>query len=113
LRDRTGPFVFMDTYVFVDNLNGIELVNPAQPSMEGKNLIDVKDVKGKPVVREYIDAALKKGSAWVEYYWYKPGENTPGLKHTYVKKVKYGKETYIVGAGLYLEEEASGKNIVE
>ena len=113
LRDKTGPFVFMDTYVFVDNLNGIELVNPAQPSMEGKNLIDVKDVKGKPVVRELIDAASKKGRAWVDYYWYKPGENTPGLKHTYVRKVKHGKETYIVGAGLYVEEESNGKNTVE
>jgi signal transduction histidine kinase len=103
LRDKTGPFVFMDTYVFVDSPDGIELVNPAQPSMEGKNLIDVKDVNGKLVVREYIDAAMKKGSGWVDYYWYKPGENEAGLKHTYVRKVKYGKETYIVGAGLYAE----------
>ena len=36
LRDKTGPFVFMDTYVFVDSEDGVELVNPAQPSLEGK-----------------------------------------------------------------------------
>jgi signal transduction histidine kinase len=81
--------------------------------MEGKNLIDVKDVKGKLVVREYIDAALKNGSAWVDYYWYRPGENTPGLKHTYVRKVKHGKEMYFVGAGLYIEEETNGKSTIE
>ena len=30
-RDKTGPFVFMDTYVFVDPVDGTELVNPVQP----------------------------------------------------------------------------------
>lgn len=31
LRDPTGPYRFMDTYVFVDSTDGVELVNPAQP----------------------------------------------------------------------------------
>ena len=75
LRDKTGPFVFMDTYVFVDTPDGTELVNPAQPSLEGKNLIDLRDLKGKPVVQEEIAAAMKDGSAWVDLYWYKPGNN--------------------------------------
>lgn len=101
LRDKTGSFVFMDTYVFVDNPEGIELVNPGQPSLEGKNLIREKDLHGKPVVREYIDAAMKKGSAWVDYYWYRPGDNKIAKKNTYVKKVQHGKETYVLGSGLY------------
>ena len=32
LRDKAGPFVFMDTYVFVGRADGTELVNPGQPS---------------------------------------------------------------------------------
>jgi signal transduction histidine kinase len=103
LRDKTGPFVFMDTYVFVDTTDGTELVNPAQPSLEGKNLMDLKDLKGKTVVREEIAAATKDGSAWLELYWYKPGQNTPARKHTYVRKVQSGQDTYIVGSGVYLD----------
>ena len=103
LRDKTGPFVFMDTYVFVDTTDGTELVNPAQPSLEGKNLIDLRDLKGKAVVQEEIAAAMKDGSAWLEYYWYKPGHNTPARKQTYVRKVQSGPNTYIVGSGVYLE----------
>ena len=103
LRDKTGPFVFMDTYVFVDSADGTELVNAAQPSMEGKNLIDVKDVKGKALVQEYISAAMKNGSAWVEYYWYKPGANTPAKKQAFVRKVQSGQDTYVVGSGVYME----------
>lgn len=104
LRDKTGPFRFMDVYVFVDTPDGVELVNPGQPSLEGMNIIDLRDVKGKAVAREYIDAALKQRDAWVEYYWYKPGENTPARKLAYVRKVRSGKDTYIVGSGVYLED---------
>lgn len=103
IRDKTGPFVFMDTYVFVDTPDAIELVNPAQPSLEGKDLSDLKDVKGKLVARECINAAMKDGSGWVDYYWYKPGHNTPARKVAFVRKVQYGEEIYIIGAGLYLE----------
>jgi signal transduction histidine kinase len=46
---------------------------------------------------------MKDGSAWVEYYWYKPGANTPAKKQAYVRKVQSGQDTYIVGSGLYME----------
>ncbi|HEU5048936.1 MAG TPA: cache domain-containing protein [Gemmatimonadales bacterium] len=104
LRDRTGPFVFMDTYIFVESPDGMELVNAAQPSLEGRNLMDVRDVNGKALVREYVTAAMKDGSAWVEYYWYKPGDNIPARKLAYVRKVQSGGETFIVGSGLYPDE---------
>jgi signal transduction histidine kinase len=103
LRDRTGPFVFMDTYVFVDTPDGTELVNPGQPSLEGKNLIDLRDIKGNAVVRDQNAVAMREGSAWLELYWYKPGHNTPTRKLTYVRKVQAGEDTFIVGSGLYME----------
>ena len=104
LRDRTGPFVFMDTYVFVEAPDGTELVNPGQPSLEGKNLIGLKDLKGKAVVQDEIAVAMKDGSGWLDLYWYKPGQNTPARKQTFVRKVQSGQDTYIVGSGVYLEE---------
>jgi cytochrome c len=39
------------TYVFVDDYNGTVLVNPPSPEIEGKNLLDMKDAKGKTLVR--------------------------------------------------------------
>ena len=103
LRDRQGPFVFMDTYVFVQTPEGTELVNPAQPSLEGRNLIDLKDLKGNTVVREEIEAAMKEDSAWLELQWYRPGGNEPARKLTYVRKVQAGGETLILGSGIYAE----------
>jgi len=101
LRDKIGSFVFMDTYVFVDNMEGVELVNPAQPSLEGKNLMNEKDLKGKFIEREIIGGVSKNDSGWVDYYWYKPGQNAAALKQTFLRKVQHGNESYIVGAGFY------------
>lgn len=107
LRDKTGPFVFMETYVFVNGMDGSELVNAAQPSLEGTNLMEVKDLKGKMLVRDYIEGVSKSkdGTFWTEYYWYKPGSNTPCRKVSYVRLVQSGGEKFVVGSGFYPEEE--------
>jgi signal transduction histidine kinase len=104
IRNKKGPFYFMDVYVFVDTPEGVELANPAQPYLEGKNIVDLKDAKGNSIVKNYLMSALKNGSAWTEYYWYRPLESEPTLKRTYVKKVQYGNEMFIVGSGMYVRK---------
>jgi signal transduction histidine kinase len=103
LRDKTGPFVFMDTYVFVERPDGTELVNPVHPSLEGRNLLELQDLQGTRLVQKEIDTAMQKGSAWVEGSWYKPGTNTRARKQTYVREVQAGAETFIVGSGIYVD----------
>ena len=103
LRDKKGSFVFMDTYVFVMAADGTELVNPAQPSLEGQNLMELKDLEGNPVARDEIAAATKHGSAWVDCSWFKPGTNTPARQQAFVRKVEAGDETFFVGSAVYLE----------
>ena len=105
LRDKKGPFNFMDTYVFVDTPEGVELVNPAFPYLEGKNIAELKNVENKTVVKDYISAALTKGKAWTHYLWYRPHETEVTLKRTFVRKVQHGEDTYIVGSGLYVNPE--------
>jgi hypothetical protein len=101
LRDKTGPFVFMDTYVFVESTDGVELVNAAFPSLEGRSLWDLRDLTGKALVRDEVALALERGSGWIDVHWYKPGANEPGRKHTFVRKVESRGETFVVGSGLY------------
>lgn len=103
LRDRKGPFVFMDTYVFVQSPDGVELVNPAFRSLEGRNLMDLRDLTGKAVIKDEIATALERGSAWIDLFWFKPGTNTPARKATFVEKVDSGGRTFIVGSGLYAD----------
>ena len=102
-RKKDSKWLKDDTYIFVVDMNGIQLLNPALPKLEGKNVINVKDANGKAQVREMIEIAKTKGSGWVEYMWPKPGESEPSKKMTYIKKVKVGDETLIVGSGFYTD----------
>ena len=103
IRDKTGEFIFLGNYTFVCSIDGTEVVNPAFPNLEGQNLMNVQDTTGKYVQREIINSVKEKDSAWLDYMWPKPGETIPSKKHTYVRKVRIGDETFVVGAGAYLE----------
>ena len=46
-HDPTGPFIAKDAYIFVFDTSGVDLVNPAFPNLEGRNLLDLKDTQGK------------------------------------------------------------------
>ncbi|NQT23341.1 MAG: cache domain-containing protein [Candidatus Omnitrophica bacterium] len=105
IRDAANQFIYQDTYVFVDNPDGIELVNPAFTEVEGTSLWDYQDEEGKYFTRELIELALTKGSGWVNYLWPKPGQTKQSRKYTYVKKATYGDEVFIAGAGSYLESK--------
>jgi len=100
-RDKTGSFVFMDTYIFVLSPDGTQLVNGGIPALEGKNLIDMRDLNGRTVIRDEIEVVMAEGAAWQEFYWYKPGDNTPALKQSYIRKVDHNGEIFFVGSGFY------------
>ncbi|MEB3331691.1 MAG: substrate-binding domain-containing protein [Synechococcaceae cyanobacterium] len=102
LRDPRGRFLFRDVYVFVDDSSGTELVNPAFPALEGRNLIDLRDAEGKEVVRDQLLQALRNGSGWSSSLWPRPGSRLPVRKLTYVRQVVTPEgETLVVGAGVY------------
>jgi hypothetical protein len=105
LRNESDEFIFMDTYVFVIALNGVEYVNPAFPNLEGRNLLDYKDAAGNFLVREMIDMTKDTESAWVEYFWPRPGSGEPVKKLAYVLRTRVDGETVIIGAGLYEPEK--------
>ncbi len=102
-RKKDSKWLKDDTYIFVFNMNGIELFHPIQPELEGKNIIDLKDVNGKAYVQETIETAKTQGSGWIDYMLPKPGESKPSKKSSYFKKVKVGEETFIVGSGFYTD----------
>ena len=100
-NERSGKFLFRDFYIFVSDEKGNMLVNSVFQDLVGKNVFNMKDPTGKYFVREFINAALLKGSGWVNYLWPKPGAEFTSEKSTYVKSAKFGNETFIVGAGYY------------
>ncbi|MCD6101758.1 MAG: cache domain-containing protein, partial [Candidatus Cloacimonetes bacterium] len=103
IRKKGNEFIFLDTYVFVKNIKGNELVNPAFPDLEGQNLSNLQDSNGKYFIREELETLKTKDDCWMDYMWPKPGETTPSQKWVYVKKIIIGQDTLVVGAGYFPE----------
>ena len=103
LRDMASPFRYQDVYVFVHDQNGVQLVNPIFPELEGTSLLDFQDVDGKFVLQDTIAMLRDQDAGWIDYMWPRPGETSPSKKSSYVRKVKVGDDVLYVGAGVYGE----------
>lgn len=91
-----------DLYIFVIDLKGICFVHE-EKSLAGKNISDLKDPNGKPIIQWFIRKALGPGqSGWTHYRWVRPGDSLPVWKTTYTRLASAPSgAVYIVGAGLY------------
>lgn len=86
-------------YFYGYDFKCVNIAHATQKDLQGKNLYDHKDVKGKYVIRE-LSAAAKKGGGFVEFYWVKPGTKGEKKKRGYVEPIP-GTD-YFIGTGVYL-----------
>jgi hypothetical protein len=99
MNDPNGSFMWKDSYVFCLDETG-KILAHKNPKMIGFQARDVKDVNGKPYMREILDVANTKGEGWVSYMYSKtPGGIASEPKTSYVLKVPGA--NVIVGAGFY------------
>jgi len=104
IRDFIDPVRFYTDksgYFYVYNYQCVNIAHATQKDLQGKNLYDYKDSRGKFVIRE-LSAAAQKGGGFVEYYWVKPGEKGEKKKLGYVEPIP-GTD-YFIGTGIYLGE---------
>ncbi len=103
LRSKSSEFMFQNSYIFIKDDKGNELLNAASPELEGTNVANIQDSEGKYYVREELEILRFENDCWMEYMWPKPGEVKPSKKMAYLKKTVINNLTLIVGAGYYPE----------
>lgn len=86
-----------DLYLVVYGLDGTVHAHGANAKMIGKNLIDLKDIDGKPFVKERVDMAKTKASFWQDYKFTNPETKKIEPKQMYCEKLE---ETVVCG-GIY------------
>jgi signal transduction histidine kinase len=87
-------------YFFIYRVGGIVFVHAAKPSLEGKNLMNLKDADGKLLIRE-LDRVSQSGGGYVTYWWDKPGQgNQPKLSYS---RMIPG-TPYWIGTGVYIDD---------
>jgi len=101
-KDVSSEFVFLNSFIFVLSEHGHTVVDPAFPTLTGRDLSQFRDAVGFHAVREALKKLAHADEAWVQYLWPKPGSSVTSRKLLYVRKVVSGGETFIVGSDFFL-----------
>ena len=97
ISNKAGQFNDRDLYLVVYGLDGTVRAHGANEKMIGKNLIDLKDIDGKPYVQERVDLAKSKGTFWQDYKFTNPTTKKIEPKSMYCEKL----DDSVVCGGIY------------
>lgn len=86
----SGDFADRDLYIlaFSTNGDGIALAHGGNARLVGKSLLELRDVDGKYIVKEFVKTANDKtGKGWVDYKWPHPVSKAIEAKSTYIERI--------------------------
>lgn len=87
-------------YFFVYDKQGISVMHAANPALQGRNLMDLKDPNGVAVIQGLWDAA-QKGEGYLYYHWNNPESGTVDPKLGYAEELsKWG---LLLGTGFWID----------
>jgi signal transduction histidine kinase len=97
ITSKEGQFRKDDLYLVVYGLDGTVRAHGANEKMVGKNLIELKDIDGKPFVKERVELAKAKGTFWQDYKFTNPVTKKIEPKAMYCEKL----DDAVVCGGVY------------
>ena len=90
-------------YYFISSLDGKAVLFPSNPDLEGENLSDVQDTRGKYITRDIINIVEQSGEGFYQYHWTKPNvEGDDFKKISFIKHL--GIFDWFIGTGLYVAD---------
>lgn len=101
-------------YYFATDLNGIEQLFTDRPEFEGKDLSNMKDPRGRPVIQDMIRLVQEEEAGYYNYYWTRPEkQGNDYYKLSYIRL--FEKFSWFIGSGEYVDdmEEDVKKEVVE
>ena len=88
-------------YFFIYNMEGLTFMHPIKPDFEGQSKWDLKDAKGKLLIRE-LAAAAGKGGGFVDFMWDRSKELPPEPKLAYA--APFAPWNLMVGTGVFVDD---------
>jgi len=105
-RSAIGSIRYGETlkdYFWITDRHPRMVEHPYRPDLNGKELNDFRDSKGKTIFVEFVKAVSITGEAYVEYMWQWNDDSTRIVpKLSYVRLFEpWG---WIIGTGIYIED---------
>jgi PAS domain S-box-containing protein/putative nucleotidyltransferase with HDIG domain len=90
-------------YFWINDMIPKMIMHPYRSDLDGKDISDFKDPKGKRLFVEFVRVVQKQGAGYVDYMWqWKDNSNKIVPKISYVKGFKpWG---WIIGTGMYVDD---------
>jgi signal transduction histidine kinase len=85
----------------IHSLSGNMVLHPMQPSIEGRNLLNLCDSTGFPYVQAMNWVIENHHEGWVLYLWTNPSTQREEIKASFIKGAEFNQNKYFVGCGLY------------
>lgn len=89
-------------YVAAATLQGVMVINPVVPHLEGKDATGLKDSRGTPIILAQMALMKEKSEATLDYYFPKIGSPEPKLKINYMKR--FDPWGIYMTSGVYLDD---------
>lgn len=97
ITSKASQFKFQDLYLVVYGLDGTVHAHGANEKMVGRNLIDLKDVDGKPFVKERVELGKANATFWQDYKFTNPETKKIEPKTMYCERL----DQTVVCGGIY------------
>jgi len=89
-------------YFWITDLDTRMVMHPIKPELDGTDVSEKRDPKGKALFSEMTKVAKSKGEGFVNYMWPKPGHDKPQPKISYVALMPtWG---WVIGTGVYVDD---------
>ena len=89
-------------YFWVNDMQARMVMHPIKPQLNGKDLTQLADAKGKKIFVEFVNVVKQNGSGFVDYQWAKPGTENGAPKLSFVKGFKPW--DMVIGTGIYIDD---------
>ncbi len=88
-------------YFFILDTSHTYVLLPPKPENEGKNVSDLKDAKGKLLVREIVATGVA-GGGFVDYCFPRAGQTEASPKLSYI--APFPAWNWVIGTGIYIDD---------
>ena len=103
--DAISPIRFEkgNGYYFISRFDGVGILFPSKPELQGVNLLDVRDNNGQYITKDMIKIVKQSGEGFYEYHWIKPhAAGNDFKKISFIKR--FGFYDWFIGTGFYVDD---------
>ncbi|MBU3015948.1 cache domain-containing protein [Poseidonibacter lekithochrous] len=90
-------------YFSIHNMNGVNILEPINPQLEGKSLLNIKDNKGNYPMRQIIEVLKTQEESFLDWYHFKENDKSKEFKKIELVR-KFEPYNLIISTSIYLDE---------